>query len=95
MTPRLVAAVPDLLGLVAHTLEVTDGVVLLSLLPLIHVSAPDVGVTAEIRLTISGSVCLANPILLNRPYKVSASRIEVLRYLERATMCSYCSRLAL
>ena len=81
MTPRLVAAVPDLLGLVAHTLEVTDGVVLLSLLPLIHVSAPDVGVTAESRLTISWSVCLANLILLNRPYKASALRIEVLRYL--------------
>lgn len=79
--PRLVAAVPDL------------GVVLLSLLPVIHVSAPDVGVTTETRLTISGSVCLANLILLNRP-KASASRIEVLRYLDRATMCSS-SRLAL
>jgi hypothetical protein len=36
--PRLVAAVPDLLGLVARPWEVTKGVVLLSLLPLIHVS---------------------------------------------------------
>ena len=95
MTPRLVAAVPDLLGLVARPWEVTKGVVLLSLLPLIHVSAPDVGVTAETRLTISGSVCLANLILLNHPYKASASRIEVLCYLERAAMCSFSSRLAL
>ena len=92
MIPRLVAAVPDLLGLVARPWEVTKGVVLLSLLPLIHVSAPDVGVTAETRLTISGSVCLANLILLN---KASASRIEMLRYLEKATMCSYSSRFAL
>ena len=95
MVPRLVAAVPDLLGLVARPWEVIKRVVLLSLLPLIHVSAPDVGVAAETRLTISGSVCLANLILLNRPYKASASRIEVLRYLEKATMCSYSPRLAL
>jgi len=61
---RLVAAVPDLLGLVARPWEVTKGVVLLSLLPLIHVSAPDVGVTAEARLTVSGTVCLANLILM-------------------------------
>jgi hypothetical protein len=87
VTPRLVAAVPDLLGLVARPWEVIKEVVLLSLL--------DVGVTAETRLTISGSVCLANLILLNHSYKASASRIEVLRYLEKATMCSYSSRLAL
>ena len=89
MIPRLIAAVPDLLGLVARLWEVTKGVVLLSLLPLIHVSGPDVGVTAETRLAISGAVCLANQ------YKASASRIEVLRYLEKATMCSYSPRLAL
>jgi hypothetical protein len=87
---RLVAAVPDILGLVGYPREVTKEVVLLSLFRLIRVSVLDVGVAAETRLAISGSVCLANLILRNRPYKAFASRNEMLRHLERARICSYC-----
>jgi hypothetical protein len=93
--PRLITAVLDLLSLIARPWEVIKRVVLLFLLSLIHVSASDMGVTAETRLTISGSVYLTNLILLNHPYKASALRIKVLYYLEKATICSYFSRFTL
>jgi hypothetical protein len=66
--PRLVAAVPGVLGLVAHPREVTNEVVLLSLLRLIRLSTLGVGVTAVTRLKISGSVYLENLIPQNRPH---------------------------